>query len=134
MNTYVKTGLYIISLAILAACQTKENSNLINLGPKEFSEQLSLKKSTALLVDVRTPEEFKSGHLPGAILIDYNGPEFAEKLEKLPKDKEVYVYCRSGRRSASSVSQFIKAGYKTVTNLEQGIISWQAAGLPVTVE
>lgn len=133
MKAFIRSGIIIVSLTVLGACQAKENAALVDLGAKEFSEQLKLKKDTALLVDVRTPEEFASGHLAGALSIDFNGPGFAESVAKLPKDKEVYLYCRSGRRSKAAMPIFLKAGYKTVTNLTPGILGWESAGLPVTV-
>lgn len=53
---------------------------------------------------------------------------------KLPKDKQVYIYCRSGGRSKASAPVFLKAGFKQVVNLVQGITAWQEAGMPVSAE
>jgi rhodanese-related sulfurtransferase len=134
MNTILKASLCFFSLSLLPACQAKDSTTLINLEAREFSSQLSQKKDLALLIDVRTPEEFQSGHIQGALSIDFNAPNFAENLAKLPKDKEIYVYCRSGSRSKASAPQFISAGFKKVNNLTKGIIGWQALELPVTLE
>jgi phage shock protein E len=132
-----KIGTFLFAMSIItavSACEGKENKSQINLEAKEFSIQLSLKKDSVLLVDVRTPEEFNTGHILGAINIDYNGSSFAEGVAVLPKGKKVYVYCRSGGRSSASIPFFLKAGYKFVTNLEHGITGWEAAGLPVIVD
>lgn len=132
MKAFIKSGIIIVCLSLLGACQAKENASLVDLGAKEFSEKLKAEKDSALLVDVRTPEEFASGHLAGALSIDFNGPGFAESVAKLPKDKHVYLYCRSGRRSKAAMPIFLKAGYKSVFNLTPGILGWESAGLPVT--
>ena len=83
------------------------------------------------LLDVRTPEEYAEGHIKGAVNINLFDEAFKEKvLKELPKDKTVFVYCRSGRRSMSAAEILAAEGYKVV-NLEDGIIGWQRAGLPV---
>lgn len=68
------------------------------------------------LIDVRTPEEFADGHLKGATNIDFNGPDFAEKISELDKDDEYTLYCRSGRRSGLALEAMKAAGFTKVTN------------------
>ena len=68
------------------------------------------------LIDVRTPEEFADGHLKGATNIDFNGPDFAEKISELDKDGEYTLYCRSGRRSGLALEAMKAAGFTKVTN------------------
>lgn len=68
------------------------------------------------LIDVRTPEEFADGHLKGATNIDFNGPDFAEKISELNKDGEYTLYCRSGRRSGLALEAMKAAGFTKVTN------------------
>jgi carboxyl-terminal processing protease len=82
-----------------------------------------------VLVDVRTPAEYKEGHLKGAINIDVKDSlTFMNKAkEMLPKDKTVMVYCRSGRRSADAAGKLAAEGY-FVFNLEGGIVAWKEAG------
>ncbi len=134
MKILRNTGGLILALALLAACQGKGGSDLMDLSPREFFAQLQAKGDSILLVDVRTPEEFESGHLRGAVLVDFHGAGFAAEVAKLPKDKQLYVYCRSGRRSKAAVPVFTDAGFKPVRNLAEGIIAWQGLGLPVTKE
>ena len=84
------------------------------------------------LVDVRTPEEFADGPLPFAANIDWKASGFLETAEAtLDKAKPVFVYCRSGRRSAEAAAALGKKGFK-VSNLEGGILAWTEAGKPVT--
>lgn len=78
----------------------------------------------AQVVDVRTPAEFNSGHLPGAINIDVNSPDATDKFKALDPNKSYAVYCRSGARSRSAVGRMEGQGIKKVVGLEGGINSW----------
>ena len=81
-----------------------------------------------VFVDVRTPQEFKAGHIPGAINIPVS--DIAERLNELPKDKQVYVYCHSGVRAAKASTVLAKAGFH-VENIPESMQGWKAAGYPV---
>lgn len=83
-------------------------------------------KNGAKLVDVRTPEEFAEGHFDGAINFDSVKIDNGE-LPDLPKDTELYLYCRSGRRATAAASQLEKAGFTNVTNLG-GLTDVEAIG------
>lgn len=77
------------------------------------------------LVDVRTADEYKSGYIPGAINISVQ--ELNGKLNKIPKDRPVVVYCRSGNRSAHAVQSLLAAGYTDVYDLG-GLFDWARQG------
>ena len=84
------------------------------------------------LVDVRRPEEFKEGHLKGAVLANWQDPAvFKEVAGKLDKNKPVYVYCKAGVRGDKAADWLTQNGFKEVVNLEGGIQSWIDAGKPV---
>ncbi|MFD2784694.1 rhodanese-like domain-containing protein [Hymenobacter rubripertinctus] len=93
-----------------------------NLTPAKFSE--GLRQPGAVLVDVRRPEEFAQGHLPGAVNIEVTAPDFAQRMAALDKDAPTYVYCRSGARSASAAGQLTKTGFANVSNLLGGVLDW----------
>ena len=80
-----------------------------NLTPAKFAE--GLHQPGAVLVDVRRPEEFAQGHLPGAMNIEVTAPDFAQRVASLDKHAPTYVYCRSGARSASAAKQLTAAGF-----------------------
>ncbi|HOA27664.1 MAG TPA: rhodanese-like domain-containing protein [Arachnia sp.] len=85
----------------------------------------------AVILDVRTPEEYAAGHLEGAVLLDFNGGQFAAELPNLDPDAEYVVYCRSGNRAGQAVALMEKAGIGAATNagsLEQAA---KATGLAV---
>jgi glyoxylase-like metal-dependent hydrolase (beta-lactamase superfamily II)/rhodanese-related sulfurtransferase len=83
----------------------------------------------ALVLDVREPDEFNSGHVPAAVSIPQ--AELALQLDHVPRDRDVLVACRSGSRSLAA-ARFLKAlGYDRVTNLDRGTLGWVEAGNPV---
>jgi len=83
----------------------------------------------ALLVDVREPDEWASGHATGAVHIPLG--QLPKRLHELPIDREILFICRSGRRSASAAHTAVAAGLGRVTNVRGGTIAWARAGLPV---
>ena len=82
-----------------------------------------------VLIDVREPEEYAAGHIPGVTLIPMG--EVPERLDEIPTDKTVITYCRSGNRSGQVMQFLQQQGYDNVHNMEGGIIAWEQAGLPV---
>ncbi len=84
-----------------------------------------------VILDVRTPQEFQSGHIQGAINIDFYAPDFPQQLDKLDKSKVYVLYCRSGNRSSKTVPLMKKLGFQTVYEIQGGIKAWSARGLPL---
>ncbi len=84
-----------------------------------------------VIVDVRTPEEYASGHLEGAQLLDLNSGEFAAALPQLSPDAEYLVYCRSGNRSAQAMKLMEDAGFTDVTNLGSVEEAAEATEIPI---
>ncbi len=93
-----------------------------NLGGKQFKEELAA-TADAILLDVRTPAEFSSGTLSGALNMDIMTFNFAQKVEKLDKTKTYFVFCRSGNRSGQACKIMHKMGFD-VRNLNGGIGSF----------
>ncbi|MFZ9980912.1 MAG: rhodanese-like domain-containing protein [Cyclobacteriaceae bacterium] len=98
--------------------------------PLEVSKKLKVNPS-AVILDVRTPEEFSEDHLAGAINMDVNSPDFEKLSAKLDKKKPVYVYCLGGVRSKKAAGILKRNGYQAVS-MSGGIKAWKSAGLPVT--
>ena len=86
----------------------------------------------ATLVDVRSANEWATGHIPGAIHIPLG--YLSERLSTIPADRPIVVQCQSGGRSAIAASLLARAGRRDVTNLSGGITAWAAAGLPIDTE
>ena len=79
-----------------------------------------------LLLDVRTPEEYSEGHLPKATNIDFLSDDFQQKVGDLPRDEPVYLYCRSGNRSAKAANLLQEMGFKEIYDMEGGYLAWEA--------
>jgi rhodanese-related sulfurtransferase len=93
----------------------------------EVNDKLKEGKGPFLL-DVRQPEEFRSGHIAGAKLIPLG--ELDRRLSEVPRDREVVCICASGHRSVPAASTLLAAGY-TASSMKNGMIAWQMARLPV---
>jgi rhodanese-related sulfurtransferase len=90
-----------------------------------------MKQPDVVILDVRTPEEYAAGHLPGSILIDFNSPTFAADVAKLDKSKIYLIYCRSGNRSVRACNAMGDMKFAKLFNMLGGINAWQSAGKPV---
>lgn len=102
------------------------------LDAKSFADLIA--EPDVVVVDVRTPEEFASGHIEDALLINIGSPDFAEQIGKLDQSKTYALYCRSGNRSGQALSAMRKAGFGNVHHLGGGIGAWQANGGEVVTE
>ncbi len=100
------------------------------LPPAAFWEKYE-QTADAQLIDVRTPEEIAEGKVTGASMIDYRAADFQAQIEKLDKEKAVFLYCRSGGRSGQAAAQMERLGFKHVVDMKGGMIAWTEAGMPV---
>ena len=112
--------LLLAALGLNTAC----SQNFENMEVKEFAELIA--DSNVVILDVRKADEFAEGHIKGAVLIDQFQSDFVEQAKaKLPIDKTIAIYCRSGKLA--------DVGYKCV-NLKGGILAWKEANMPVIKE
>lgn len=87
-------------------------------------------REAVTLIDVRTPEEYGQGHIPGAVLVPL---DTIKEIKKLPgSEGRVIIYCRSGKRSLTAIGILADKGITAVEELEGGINAWKAAGGPLT--
>lgn len=84
-----------------------------------------------VVLDVRTPEEFASGHLDGAVMIDFHRADFKEQLAELDRDVPYLLYCRSGNRSGQTRALMADLGFADVADVDGGILAWAEAGQPI---
>ena len=97
----------------------------MNLSQQKWSEQLK-NDNNAIVIDVRTPEEFEDGFIENAINIDiFKGQGFIYLIEELDQSKNYYVYCKAGSRSEQACKVMNQLGIKNTYNLVSGIIQWQ---------
>jgi thioredoxin 1 len=117
----------------MVSCQNSAHSQEMtkqSISVDEFDKKLSV-TAKAQLIDVRTPEEYTSGHLRNAVNIDYNSGDFEDLLSKLDKSKPVLVYCLSGGRSSHAANKMQNMGFTQVYNMDGGIMKWNGAGKPI---
>jgi len=107
----------------------KAKAGIREIQPTEASQQLG----KSVIVDVREPEEYLAGHIPGAINIPRGLLEFRVDAHPILCDRvcTIIMQCQSGGRSALATATMQKLGYKNVINLAGGFAAWKAAGLPV---
>ena len=84
------------------------------------------------LIDIRTLDEYNSGHIKGADQIDfYQTGAFSDYLDTLDKNQKYIIYCRSGNRTGQALNIMAQKGFKYVSDLSGGINSWNASGYPL---
>ncbi len=103
-----------------------------HLNVPEFVDALAGSGDGLQLIDVREPEEYARGHIAGARLLPLR--LIIEDPDQVPRDRPVYLVCRSGRRSTRAMRWLMGLGYKEVFNLKGGILSWKALGQPYEVD
>jgi thioredoxin len=123
-----------LAALLLNSCNIGQTQNSkTNLSATEFADKIK-ELPNATIIDVRTPDEFSKGHLANANNYDWNGDEFEKQIALLDKSKPIFVYCLSGGRSSSAASKMRSDGFKTVFELDGGIMKWRGANLPETTD
>lgn len=116
--------IFILSIG-LSACSSGDSANHMAMKDYEF-------EAKNILVDIRTPEEFASGHLKNAINIDFFDENFVTNFEgQFDKNDTIYIHCKSGGRSTKAVQLLEAKGFKHLVHLDGGILQWLEAGKPV---
>ena len=118
----------LLSVALLPLCALAAPADI----SREEVQRLQQGKAPLLVVDVRSPEEYAAGHLPGAMNIPYD--QMAVRIDELSAFRDhgqVVLYCRSGRRVEIAAATLEEAGFGNLRHLEGDFPGWQQAGLPV---
>ena len=127
-----------LSLALLAACGGNETAapaveeiDLTTLPDEVDVETVAAIRQNpgVYLLDVREPDEYAAGHIPGITLIPMG--EVASRLTELPRDKEIIVTCRTGNRSSQIADLLREQGFTNVHNMTGGIVAWEESGVAV---
>lgn len=123
----MRISIFALIVPLLVSCATRNPSRQVEA--LEFS-RLICADTSALVLDVRTGDEFAAHHIPHAVNMDYYSGDFRSQLFSLDKNKTIYIYCLSGGRSEEAASLLEGAGYRVV-EMTGGINSWIRAGLEV---
>lgn len=121
----------IATVIVLTGCSTTGSATTVNLNVTEFAQKITEPK--VIILDVRTPEEFASGHIEGALNIDFNSGSFESEISRLNPSDTYAIYCRSGSRSGQAASIMHTARFHDVSNLNGGVIDWSNDGLPLVI-
>jgi len=100
-----------------------------DLSVDEFARMAADKQN--VILDVRTPGEFSAGHIPGAVNLDYNAPDFQAKAATLDKSRTYLVHCAVGGRSVRACEKLSRLDFPNLYNLPGGFKAWAKAGQPV---
>lgn len=120
--------LFLVLLSFLfQSCQGQSSKAIQTIDVKTYAEKLKTTKNPQLL-DVRTPEEFSTGHIENAENVNLNGNNFVTEANTYDKSKPIFVYCKVGGRSAQAADKLAQLGFKEIYNLDGGIMKWDAAG------
>lgn len=99
--------------------------NYKNQNPETFKKSMAEQENVVLL-DVRTAKEVAQGGIEGAITIDFFAKDFQAQISTLDKDHNYFVYCRSGNRSGQACQLMDQLGFKSLVNLDGGMLAWKA--------
>ncbi|MGB0376560.1 MAG: rhodanese-like domain-containing protein [Flavobacteriaceae bacterium] len=101
-----------------------QSSSYQRLSLQDFDA--AIQKDSVQLIDVRTPEEFQEGHIPGAMNLNFYNPEYLRaEAQCLDPEKPVYLYCKLGGRSKKASKMFLELGFRYVYDLKGGFSGWQ---------
>ncbi|MFC2007314.1 rhodanese-like domain-containing protein [Chloroflexota bacterium] len=123
--------------AVIGGCVGNDSTTgtqvIENISTQEASVFIRENKDNQhfIILDVRTPDEYASGHLENAINLDYYSATFRDEVNELDKQEKYLVYCRSGKRSEGALNIMKELGFREVYNMLGGIVHWEAEGLPI---
>lgn len=120
-----------LTFILVFICTNMYGQTAASVNANQFKSLLDSIPS-AIIIDLRTPSELKSGIIPNAINIDYFAKDFEIKISNLDPTKSYFLYCAGGGRSGETFELMGKKGFQTVYNLDGGFTAWKKAGLPVT--
>ena len=123
-----RTGLALVAL-LVAAVSVAGDPAPATVTADQVHERQQQKDASLYVLDVRAPEEYAAGHVPGAVNIPHD--QVADRLAEIPKDKDVVLYCRSGRRSALAGEVLVGNGYQRLQLMQGDMPGWVAKGWPV---
>ena len=131
----VRTSLCLLLILFLVQTFSVAGEGILKtISPEEASDLITKHKNNTdfIILDMRTPREFKSGHIEKAILLDYYSKTYTDKLKRLDKTKTYLMYCRSGNRSGKTLNLIRDMGFSRVYNMDKGIKGWRSKGFPIS--
>lgn len=130
--TVAKVRKIIVALVLAGLVWPAAAADRVAIDAKTLTERQAWGDRELVVLDVRTPEEYAAGHVPGAINIPHTA--LAARLAELEghRERDIVVYCRSGNRTQLAIAELRKAGFKRLLHLEGDYLRWAEEGRPVT--
>ena len=136
-------GVLIVGVLLTSGCiQAETNTTkpetqipiIENINPEEVNALIQENNNNPnfVILDVRTPEEYLSGHIENAVNLDYYSNTFGNSLDELDKNKTYLIYCRSGRRSENTLNIMKGLDFREAYNMLGGINKWKSEGFSTT--
>lgn len=125
--------LMILNVACEGSETDKKTGGIISMSAEEAANTV-LKDESIIVIDIRTADEFNTGHVKGALNIDFYGSDFKDKLNLLDKEQKYAVYCRSGNRSGKAMPIFEELGFKEIYHINNGVIGLNGINYPLVTE
>ncbi len=132
---------FIISATLSSCAQNTSKKEVKRTDTKTIQKQsivelispktLNSKLGDIQLIDVRTPKEYTDAHIKNAVNINFFDDDFFDQMSKFDKDKEIYIYCRSGSRSGRAASKLKEQGFTKIYDLKGGFINWSKNDLEI---
>lgn len=120
---YMKNWMLAFGMLLVTAALQAQTINL-----SAAAVEQRIREKDVVVLDVRTAEEFRNGHLPNAQLIDVLQPQqFTQAVKQLSRNKTYVVYCHSGRRSLDAARLMEELGFRSVINMKEGILGWKGS-------
>jgi rhodanese-related sulfurtransferase len=129
---FISLIIVFISFTLLS-CNGQSSKSIQTIAPEAFAKKIK-ETPKAQILDVRTPQEFAGGHIDNAINIDFLNDNFEANAQKLDKTKPVFVYCKTNSRSPRAAAMLEALGYKTIYNMQGGLLKWDVEGLSTRAE
>lgn len=120
----------LVACAILAGAMPARAADVPVVTQEQLQGRLTAKDSKVVVLDVRTPEEFAAGHVPGAVNVPHDQVEARIAELRGVRDRDLVVYCRSGKRAGMALETLGRLGFTRLAHLQGDWLAWESAGLP----
>ncbi len=125
-------GIALTGTLLLGSCASNSSTNEDTqikieqtMSTLDNVNEIDWKNKKNILLDVRTPEEFAAGHVPGAINVDVKNANFEQEIQQLDPKKNYYIYCKSGVRAKSATEKMQKKGFKNARSFKDGMSTYK---------
>jgi rhodanese-related sulfurtransferase len=129
MRRLLRISPAILWIVVFGVAASSASTDVRAISAREFKAMIDDNKNNpdVVTLDIRTPKEYRQGHIQGAQLIDFYASDFEDQLKRLDRNRTYLIYCRSGNRSAKSLEIFAKLGFRQAYHLDSGLIGWVQA-------